>query len=612
MKKKINRTSIGGQAVIEGVMMRGKSCMATAVRDETGQIQTEALRIKPNSKRPLWQRLVFIRGVVNFVSSLVVGMKTLMRSAEVCVSEDTEEKSKLSKWMEEHLKVSGGEIVSTVSVILGVVLALALFVFLPLLFSDMIATAAPVVNEYHRLWYHLIEGGFRLVIFILYILFTLLFPSLRETYEYHGAEHKTINCYEYGMPLTPENVKKCSRLHDRCGTTFLFIVLIISILVFALVGVPLDMLYAYAGIEGILQRVVAVLVRLLLLPVVAGISYELLKLLSYTNFFLFLPFKAPGYLLQKLTTREPDEKKIECAICAFQKVLEMDANPELPEKLFATETKLSKLMERMKKNFREQQIDESDAEWILALSLNLPRSALSEERIISRAECKRILEMFDERLTGRPLWYIYGDTEFYGYTFKVDERVLIPRPETEILVHHAVAALKEGDSVLDLCTGSGAVAVCIACEAAKDKHVTVVGTDISDPALEVARENARINKANVSFVKSDLFENVRGRYNLITANPPYVKSAEIGTLPKDVREFEPRLALDGGADGLEFYRRIAEKAPRYLARGGMLLLECGEDQAQEVVKIFQSATRCDFTMLVKDDAGIDRIVKIGF
>ena len=194
----------------------------------------------------------------------------------------------------------------------------------------------------------------------------------------------------------------------------------------------------------------------------------------------------------------------------------------------------------------------------------------------------------------------------------MDERVLIPRPETEILVRQAVASLKDGDSMLDLCTGCGAIAVAVACEAAKDKNVTVTATDISEDALDVARENARLNKANVQFVKADLFGGVRGRYNLITANPPYVRSAEIATLSRDVRDFEPHLALDGGVDGLDYYRRIAEKINRYIVRGGMCILECGEGQAQEIIRIFRTVARCDFAMVVRDLAGVERIVKIGF
>ena len=611
MRKKTQRTHIGGQAVIQGVMMRSKCGMATAVRDDTGDMQTEAIRLTPPEQQAKWKRLPFVRGVVSFVSSLVLGMGALMRSSDVAFTTDEEEPSNLSKWMTEKLKVSVGEILSVISTILGVVLALALFLLLPNYLTSLIADAAPAIGGTGSIWYNLIDGGFRLVIFLCYILFTLLFKSLRETYQYHGAEHKTINCYEYGDELTVENVKKASRLHDRCGTTFIFLVLIVSILIFALVNWALAALHWVTGV-GWADGIISFIVKIIFLPVVAGISYEVLRLLSKTDSVLVLPLKAPGYLLQKLTTREPDDPMIECAIAAFKKAKEMEDDPNSPERSFVTETKLSKLLETMKSRFEKRGIDASDAEWIVSLTLDIPRSALSQERIVSRKECREIVNIFDERMTGRPLWYIFGDTDFCGCKIKVDERVLIPRPETELLVRQALAALKDGDSMLDLCTGSGAIAVAVAVEAAKKKSVTIVGADISEEALEVARENARINQASVTFVKADLFDGIRGKFDLITANPPYIKSGEIASLDQEVRDFEPRIALDGGEDGLDFYRRIAERIRRYIVRGGMCIMECGEGQAQEIIRIFRETARCDFAMVVRDDAGVERIVKIGF
>ena len=612
MKKKTCFTYIGGQAVIQGVMMRGKTGMATVVRDDNGDIQMEAKRITPPEQRSKWMRLVFVRGVVNFVISLVSGMQALLRSSEAAIVEDTEEAPpKLNKWVADNWKISVSDIVTTIATVFGIVIAVGLFMLLPNylteLISDLTGGATGPIGGRASLWYNLLEGGFRIAVFVLYILFTLIFKSLRETYQYHGAEHKTINCYEYGLPLTVENVKKCSRMHDRCGTTFLFIVMFISILLFALMGWAVgDRIQTdYKALDFLLMF----LIKLAMLPVVAAVSYEVLQLLAKVQSPIVLPLKAPGYLLQKFTTREPSDDMIECAIRAFEKVLDMDRDPESPEKTFVTETKLSKLSEMMKRHFADKNIDESDAEWILSLTLNIPRSELGTERVVTYKECARILEIYEERLTGRPLWYIIGNTDFCGYNIEVDERVLIPRPETELLVQQAIAAVQDGDKVLDLCTGSGAVAVVLACEAAKDKTISVLATDISEDALEVARKNIRLNKANVGVEKSDLFENIKGKFNLITANPPYIKTEEIGTLQREVRDFEPKLALDGGEDGLWFYRRIAEKIQKYIVRGGMLILECGEDQARDIIKIF---SKCDYAMVVRDDSGKERIVKIVF
>ncbi len=300
---------------MQGVMMRGKRGMATAVRDSAGEIQMEAKRIKPPEKRSVWTKIPFIRGVVNFVSSLVVGMGALLRSSEVAFAEEEESHTKLEKFMAEKWKISLSGVLTVAAVVIGVLLALVLFMYLPQKFTSLISGALPDYVPENSIWYNLIEGGFRLIIFVCYILLTLISKSVRDTYCYHGAEHKTISCYEYGMPLTKENVKKCSRVHDRCGTTFMFFVMLISIVVFSLANFLVVQNWMHTGIAP-LDFAIRFLLKLLLLPVVAGISYELLKLLSKTQSPLVLPLKAPGLLLQLLTTREPnDEMKIGRASC---------------------------------------------------------------------------------------------------------------------------------------------------------------------------------------------------------------------------------------------------------------------------------------------------------
>ncbi len=592
---------------MEGVMMRGKTAMVTAVRDPEGVIQIESERLTPPEKRKKITRIPFIRGVVNFVSSLVVGNRVLMRSADV-QTEDSEQPSKATKWLEEKHKINVNGVFNVFATVLGVILALAIFILLP----QWITGLFPLDKTSRGLegfWFNLAEGGIRMLIFILYVLLIGLIPDLKRVYMYHGAEHKTITCFEEGKELTVENVRGCSRLHDRCGTTFLFLVMIVSVLVFSLVNVLVaGWLYTDSDVLNSLLRF---LFKILMLPVVAGISYEILKLLAKTQNKFFLIFKWPGLLLQKITTREPEDKMIECAIAAFQTVLAMDADPNIPERYFVTAGKMSEILKRLKKRFAAEGIEEDEAEWIFALTLDIPKSAVaSEERILKLAKVKKIQKIVEERLTGRPLWYIFGDADFYGYKIKVDERVLIPRPETEELAQMVVGCAEEENTILDLCTGSGAIAIAVYKELEKNgRKCTVVASDISADALELAKQNAEANEADIKFVQSDLFKRLRGRYDIIVCNPPYIPTAELDNLQREVKNFEPRLALDGGEDGLDFYRKIAEEVGKCLNRGGTLIMEVGAGQAKEVAKLFK---RCDYSMIVKDFAGVDRFVKIVF
>lgn len=611
-KKIKNRTGIGGQAVLEGVMMLGKSSMATAVRDPDGEIQIESKRISKNKHLSRASKIPFIRGTINLVLSLIRGTKTLMRSATVAAGVDDEEEGggRFQRWLAEKFKVDVMDIITIISAILGVVLAVGIFVFLPRFLVGLIGKAASVINEKHWAYYVLL-GVFKLIIFIAYLSLILIMKDIRRLYMYHGAEHKTINAYEHGVELVPEKVKECSRIHDRCGTSFLFIVLFINIAVMSVAGWAV---FTYVPVikdveNSVLRFLINIAIELVLLPVIAGIAYEILKFLAkFDNKFVDI-FKAPGKLLQKvLTTREPDEDMIAVAIAAFNKVLEMEADETVPETEFVTGGILSKMLSATKEQFSKSGVDESDAEWIYSLVLNIKRSELSKERMVQPSEAKRIKEISDKRLTGRPLWYIMGDTDFYGCKIKVDERALIPRPETELLAEYAVKSVEDGFKVLDMCTGSGCIAISIAKNCAS-RGVSVMGADLSDAAIMLARENAKLNGVNVDFIQSDMFTNVRGRYNLIVCNPPYIKSSEIPKLQKEVREFEPKIALDGGADGLDFYRLLAKRVRSYLARDGILLLECGEGQTEEILKLFEKR---DYAMVIKDLSGIDRFLKIAF
>ena len=614
-KQQNKKTSIGGQAVMEGVMMRGKCSMATAVRDPQGEIQIESERLTPPEKQKKFLRLPFVRGVVNFISSLTDGNRILLRSAEVQEEDPKDDETAVKP------DKKGDGFMGTIATIIGVVLALGLFIVLPSFLTGLLPKKYfdPTSGGWTGLYFNLVEGGIRLLIFLAYILLISLIPTLRRVFMYHGAEHKTITCYEKGEELTVENVKKCSRVHDRCGTTFLFLVVFISVLVFSVVNVLLARLNLYNLVENeLVNKLIRIGVKILLLPFIASLSYEVLRLLSKTKSKFFLIFKFPGLLLQRLTTREPSDDMIECAIAAFTTVLKMDEDPSIPCRSFATVGKMSDLLKATQKRFADDGIDEEEAEWIFALTLDIKKSALtldikksalaSSDRILKMAQAKQIVRIADERLTGRPLWYIIGDADFCGYKIKVDERVLIPRPETEDLVMLAVSMAKEGQKILDLCTGSGAIAIATAKELQKKNiRVEITASDISEDALTLAKENAEANGAEVKFLQSDLFARLDGEYDLVISNPPYIPTATVQTLQREVRDFEPHLALDGGEDGLDIYRRIADQAQTHIRAGGSLLMEVGEGEAADVAKLFPQKS-----MIAKDFNGVDRYVKITF
>lgn len=603
--KKTNRTYIGGQAVLEGVMMRGKTSMVTAVRDPRGKIQVESERLAPPEKRNKFLRLPLVRGVVAFISSLIVGNKVLLRSAAVAEEED-ETPSKAEKWLAEKHKIDLSGIFNFISVLLGIVLAVGLFVALPQWITGLTNLSR---TEHGGILFNLAEGCVRIGIFILYLVLISLVPSLKRVFMCHGAEHKTITAYEQGLELNVENVRGCSRLHDRCGTTFLFLVMLVSILVFSLAN-SLVGGWLYVGNKKN-RRGAAFLLQAAAFAASGGRFVRILRALSKTDGKIMTIFKAPGMLLQFLTTREPEDGMIECAIEAFRRVLLMDADESVPETSFAVAGEMSKLLAATKKRFARANIDGEEAEWIFALTLGIRKSAVSsEERLLKSEQVREILDMADERLTGRPLWYIVGNTDFYGYELSVDERVLIPRPETEGLTRLALSSAEPGDKVLDLCTGSGAIAIALKKESdKKNMKLQVTACDVSEDALEVAKNNAAKCKAEVKFVQSDLFSRLRGRFNLIVSNPPYIPTDVIPTLEREVKDHEPHLALDGGKDGLDFYRRIANEAGKYMEKGGSLLMEVGIDEAQAVVKLFKY---CDYSMILKDDFGVDRYVKIVF
>ena len=467
-----------------------------------------------------------------------------------------------------------------VAMVLAVALSLFLFVALP---SGMATLVGKGTDS--RFVINLSAGLTRIAILIGYMIAMSFVPDIKRVFMYHGAEHKTVYCNEAGLELTPENARRFSRLHPRCGTAFLFLVMFISILIGAVAD---QVLFALFGIEK-LTFLGRILRSLLTLPIVTGVSYEVLKGLAHAGDSVIVRIlRWPGMMLQYLTTREPDDSMLEVAIAsmkAAKAVLRTTArtltqrirlrrergkSPNRRATDRRTKTRLTKRgktkknrkrsRKRSRKRRRRERREEGrcfrvtirealrlaearleqagvpdadvDAAYLLA-------SVLKEDTLAMRINGHRELAapqraafdaLCDRRAAREPLQYILGETEFMGLTFHVEPGVLIPRADTEILVEKALECMKPGARVLDIGTGSGAIAVSLA-KLGRQAQVTAV--DVSDRALEIARRNAERNGAAVEFVKSDCFSALKGRkYDMIVSNPPYISEDEMrGLMP---------------------------------------------------------------------------------
>lgn len=301
MAEKEHITSIGGSAVMEGVMMRGPKEIATAVRKPDGEIELDKRDVSSLVTKYHVNKIPVIRGVFSFFDSMICSIRALMWSAEFFdLEEDTE--SKFDKWLTEKFGDKVKDIVIYFSLFISVIFSVALFFILPNLITGLLGSLIK-----SSLLKTLIEGIIRIGIFLGYVLLVSQMEDIKRVFQYHGAEHKTIFCYEAGLDLTVENARKMSRLHPRCGTSFLVFVMVISIILFSFIS--WDNMWTRLGM------------RLLLLPVVAGISYEIIRWAGKSKSRLVCLISRPGMWLQNLTTREPDDSQLEVAITSMKAVL---------------------------------------------------------------------------------------------------------------------------------------------------------------------------------------------------------------------------------------------------------------------------------------------------
>lgn len=580
----MRKCDVGGQAVIEGVMMRGSKGLATAVRTPSGKIEVDMKSVKPLTKRYKFLNIPFIRGIFILIDSLIVGIKTLNYSASFF--EEDEEESKFELWLKKKLGDKGAnDLIVTGTMMFSLLSSVGLFVGIPTVLASIFKSFG-----LHPIALNLIESVIRVGILILYMYLVSKLDDIYRVFQYHGAEHKTIFCYENEEKLTVENVKRYSRFHPRCGTNFLFLTMFVSIIVFSL-----------TGWGGIIQRIV---LRVLLMPFVAGITYELIKWLGKTDSKLGKIIAYPGLKLQELTTKEPDDSQIEVAIASL-----------LAAEGIEYKKKIGELLQEGSSILKEAAVDTYmlDSQLLLGKVINKDKLYLitNRDKEISKKNEKEYFELIEKRKNKMPIKYILKSAEFMGLDFNVEEGVLIPRPDTEILVEETLKYIPQDESmnVCDLCCGSGAIGIALA---SFRKNINIDLIDYYDTPMKVTESNiAKHNlKDRAKFVKSDLLKvviNQNKKYKILVSNPPYIKDEVIPTLMDDVKDYEPHTALSGGEDGLIFYRRIVEESSKVLEDDGILAFEIGHDQGEEVKKLMINSGYSD-VRIVKDLAGLDRVV----
>jgi len=576
---------VGGQAVIEGVMMRGSKSLATAVRTPKGNIEINYKDNRPITKKHPILNIPFLRGFFVLIESMKIGMESLNYSASFLDDED-EEPTKFELWLEKKLGKRANDVIIGFTMIISFIFSIGLFVALPTgiasIFKNMGAS---------NLALNLIEAFIRISILIGYMYVISKMKDIYRLFQYHGAEHKTIFCYESMEELTVENVRKQPRLHPRCGTNFMFLIMFVSIVIFSC-----------TGWGGIVERL---LLRIILIPVVTGISYELIKWLGKSDGKLASIIAYPGLKLQLLTTKEPDDSQIEVAIASLKAAEGIEDLNKTIEELINTGTK----------TLKDNGIDTArlDTELLLGNVIEKERLYLitHKEETIGKDQCDEFFELIEKRRKKMPVKYILNKCEFMGIDLHVEEGVLIPRDDTELLVDEVLKNISEDDEkqICDLCCGSGAIGISLAC---LRKNIKVDLLDYYPIPEKVTLIN--IEKHNlqgrVSFSKSDLLDvsiKASKKYDIIVSNPPYIEEEEIEKLMDDVQKYEPHTALSGGIDGLDFYRKIVNQSIEVLNENGILAFEIGYNQGKAVKSLMEENNFKD-VRVIKDFASLDRIV----
>lgn len=571
---------VGGQAIIDGIVMVGKKCTAIVRRKSSGRMSIETRsECISNSKNGI-EKIILFRGI-NYFFKLIKEMVFNLNFYEVKNENESEDLSFLNKVL--RFLVRSKNVVFLIGIIF---VTLILFII-----PEGIINILP--NSYTPRTISLIKFVIRLGIIFTYMLFVSNSKDFSGILKYHGAEHKVINCYEQKNELTVDNVRKSSRFHKKCGSNFVVFVIICYFIIFLFVP------RFSIGIN--------VLIELLILPIVLGVVFEIIEYVGRSNSVFSSAIFSISKIIQGFVTKEPSDDEIEVAIAALKTSEGLKIKNTIKEVFLIGRGIL-----------RDAKIESYalDSRLILEYCLGVtPTQVFTSEAEVSKEDEEKYLSLIDERKNGKPIAYMVGKKEFYGNDFIVKEGVLIPRADTEVLVEKVLDILKYSKgpiSLCDLCSGSGAVGISIQ---KNNALVNCTYVDNYEIPLKVNEENVYMYdlKDRSYIVKSNLLEFfIKNGLELdgIVSNPPYIRTDEIGTLMKDVKNFEPHEALDGGEDGLNYYRIISEQAAHVLIDGGFLAFEIPHNKAFDVMYIMTNNNFVNID-IYKDINEKDRVI-IGY
>ena len=550
--------------------------MSVAIVNQYGNKKVGKVRVK---KAP-FMKIPFLRGIAFFFYG-ICGMSKVFFKGQALEKESGRGQNS-SAQVAKGLLFASNYIMFFASLIFALLFSLFVFGLLP---SYLLKKFILPEEDYYLFTFLL--ALFRCVLFVLTMLVLRFSPFMQELYRFNGACGKAENWLrEKG------DFEKTSIYAPLNFLNFTFFALLFCLFMVSFISVRTTVFWGMLANLAIFLASLAILYEIFFLLTNSKMKWPK----DIINLFSMLVFIRPSITHIEVVRAVLIEQKFE------------EGYGEVESERIAISALLAEMQTRLDEN---ENCEKSDYDWIIANVLGIGRGEVKLLRSVSQKEYRDIMRATNRRAKGEPISSIFGFVDFYGVRLDVNKKVLSPRMETEILVENALKAIKKDNlnEICDLCTGSGAIAIAVAL----NSRAKVTATDISKQALMVAENNAKKNNAQVEFVQSDLFAKLKKRkFDLILSNPPYIRSADIEKLDKEVKNYDPKLALDGGSDGLEFYRKIAKEGAKHLNKKGAIFLEVGQGQAKDVANMLREAHFVEIKV-IKDYNNIERIVygKIG-